>query len=171
MPKNASSCIGFQCGAPSPAKARHHIHSVRFAYLGGKGFYFSWRRIRCNPSRSHCTTAPAIKILPSSAYSTRLFIFQAMVVSRLFLESNGICSGIHQHKTARSISVFHHPGCVHNCPKSAACWSPAMPAMAILEDGAIMGHCAIDFAGGFHFWQDSWGISNSFNKSSSHWQL
>jgi hypothetical protein len=35
-----------------------------------------------SPSRSHCTTEPAMKIEPSSAYSTRPSRPQAMVVSR-----------------------------------------------------------------------------------------
>src|ERR1051326_8555037 len=40
-------------------------------------------------SRNHCTTAPAIKMLPSRAYSVRPPIRQAMVVRRLFFEMIG----------------------------------------------------------------------------------
>ena len=42
------------------------------------------------PSRSHCTTAPAMKMLPSSAYSVRLPMRHATVVSRLFFEVTGL---------------------------------------------------------------------------------
>ena len=42
------------------------------------------------PSRSHCTTAPAMKMLPSSAYCTSSPICQAIVVTRLFFDSIGL---------------------------------------------------------------------------------
>ena len=43
-----------------------------------------------SPSRSHCTTAPPMKTLPSSAYSVTPPRFQATVVSSLCRES-GAC--------------------------------------------------------------------------------
>ncbi len=42
-----------------------------------------------SPSRSHCTTAPAMKMLPSSAYSVLSPMRHATVVSRLFLDAIG----------------------------------------------------------------------------------
>ncbi len=42
-----------------------------------------------SPSRSHCTTAPAMKMLPSSAYSVRFPMRHATVVRRLFFEAIG----------------------------------------------------------------------------------
>jgi hypothetical protein len=42
------------------------------------------------PSRSHCTTEPATKIAPSSAYSTSPSRPQAMVVSRPFFEATAL---------------------------------------------------------------------------------
>ena len=42
-----------------------------------------------SPSRSHCTTAPPMKTLPSSAYIVLPPICQATVVSRRFCETTG----------------------------------------------------------------------------------
>jgi hypothetical protein len=42
------------------------------------------------PSRSHCTTAPAMKTLPSSAYSVRPPMRHATVVRRLFFDAMGL---------------------------------------------------------------------------------
>ena len=42
-----------------------------------------------SPSRNHCTTAPAMKMLPSSAYSVRLPMRHATVVRRLFFDAIG----------------------------------------------------------------------------------
>ena len=44
-------------------------------------------RKNSSPSRNHCTTAPAMKMLPSSAYSVRLPMRQATVVRSLFLDA------------------------------------------------------------------------------------
>jgi len=42
-----------------------------------------------SPSRSHCTSAPAMKIDPSRAYSVRLPMRQAIVVRSRFFETTG----------------------------------------------------------------------------------
>jgi hypothetical protein len=46
-------------------------------------------RIKPSPSRSHCTAAPAMKALPSSAYSVTPSTFHAGVVSRPCCEATG----------------------------------------------------------------------------------
>ncbi len=47
-------------------------------------------RIMPSPSRSHCTTEPPTKMLPSNAYAVLPAIFHATVVSRLFFDMTGL---------------------------------------------------------------------------------
>ena len=82
MPTIVPRAYGSQCGAPSPANA-----GTRYTPpLSGTDAASVRRRrtvaIRPSPSRSHCTTAPPMKTLPSSAYSVRSPIFHATVVIR-----------------------------------------------------------------------------------------
>src|SRR3989441_12748317 len=82
-----------------------------------------------SPSRSHCTTAPAMKMLASSAYSVRLPMRHVPVVRRLFLEAIGLVPVFMSMKQPVPYVFFTIPGWVHAWPNSAACWSPAMPAI------------------------------------------
>ena len=67
------------------AEAGERRHEVDAAGVGdARGERLDLRRasrIMPSPSRSHCTTAPAMKTLPSSAYSVRPPICHATVVS------------------------------------------------------------------------------------------
>ena len=57
-------------------------------------------------SRSHCTTAPPIKMLPSSAYSSlRLRLQVRVVISRCLREQKSVADVLQQ-ETARAIGVF-----------------------------------------------------------------
>ncbi len=89
----------------------------------------------CNPSRNHCTAAPVMKTLPSRAYSVLLPMRHAIVVNRLFLETNALSPVCINIKHPVPYVFFTIPGLIHICPNNAACWSPAMPAMGIAEPG------------------------------------
>src|SRR5688500_15481632 len=82
-------------------------------------------------SRSHWITAPPMNTLPSSAYEVSPPIRQPTVVSRRFFESTTLppvfCSMKHPVPYVFLVS----PLAKHVCPKSAACWSPATPAIGI----------------------------------------
>src|SRR2546423_1434735 len=118
-----------------------------------------------SPSRSHCTTAPAMKMLPSSAYSVRLPIRQETVVRRLFLDAIGLVPVFISMKQPVPYVFFTIPGSVHACPNSAACWSPAMPAMGIEPpNNRVSPYTSLedDTAG-----STECGTPNSFSSSSS----
>ena len=63
---------GSQCGAPRPGERRHEVDAAGVGHARAPAPR-SRRRCRMSPrpSRSHCTAAPAMKTLPSSAYSVR----------------------------------------------------------------------------------------------------
>jgi hypothetical protein len=82
-----------------------------------------------SPSRSHCTTAPPMKTLPSSAYSVRLPRRHATVASSLWRETGALVPVFWSMKQPVPYVFLVRPASVHSCPKSAACWSPAMPAI------------------------------------------
>ena len=59
-------------------------------------------------------------------------IFHATVVSRLFFEAMGFSPLFISRKHPVPYVFLTDPGSTHICPNSAACWSPAMPAMGTL---------------------------------------
>ena len=59
------------------------------------------------------------------------------------------------------------PGAKHICPNSAACWSPAMPAMGTLAEPERGRDLAVDLAGGAHLRQHARGTSEAARSSSS----
>src|SRR5690625_5335062 len=80
-------------------------------------------------SRNHCTTAPAINILPSRAYCVLPSICQAMVVSRLLVDSIGLSPVFMIIKQPVPYVFLTIPDSMHLCPNRADCWSPAIPAI------------------------------------------
>ena len=85
-----------------------------------------------SPSRSHCTAAPAMNALPSSAYVVLPPTRHATVVTRpcsLRIGRGRRCSSARRRRCRRCTS--RRPRAKQAWPKSAACWSPAMPAMGM----------------------------------------
>src|SRR2546423_10485559 len=70
-------------------------------------------------------------MLPASAFSVLLAYRHETVVRSLFLEGIGFVPVFMSMKQPVPYGIFTIPGSVHACPNSAACWSPAMPAMGI----------------------------------------
>ena len=62
-----------------------------------------------------------MKMLPSSAYSVRLPMRHATVVSRLFFDAMGFVPVFMSMKQPVPYVFFAMPGLVHTWPKSAAC--------------------------------------------------
>src|SRR4029450_10116790 len=82
-----------------------------------------------SPSRSHWMAAPAMNTLPSRAYVVRSPMRQAIVVTSPFDEATGAAPGLSSMKHPVPYVFFAAPGVRHACPNSAACWSPATPAI------------------------------------------
>ena len=62
------------------------------------------------PSRSHWTTAPPTKTLPSRAYSVRPPIRHAIVERRRLREATGRRARVHEHEAPGAVGVLGHPG-------------------------------------------------------------
>src|SRR3954464_7424299 len=58
--------------------------------------------------------------------------FQAIVVTRLFFDTTAWVPVLSNRKQPVPYVFFARPGERHACPNSAACWSPAMPAIGTL---------------------------------------
>ena len=71
---------------PESGEGGHHVDTPLSSTVSDNASTSGALRIIFSPSRSHCTTAPAMNTLPSSAYSVRPSIFQATVVRRLFFD-------------------------------------------------------------------------------------
>jgi len=82
IPAISPRAYGSQCGAPSPANAGTRYTPPLSGTLAASASTSAAVRISPSPSRSHCTTAPPMKTLPSIAYCTRWPIREAIVVSR-----------------------------------------------------------------------------------------
>ena len=80
---------GCHHGAPSPVKAGTSTTPWLSSTWAARASTSADWRMMPSPSRSHCTTAPATKMEPSSAYSTRSPICQAMVVTSLLVDWMG----------------------------------------------------------------------------------
>jgi hypothetical protein len=70
-----------------------------------------------------------MKTLPSRAYSVRSPIFQATVEMRRLADGTARVPVFCRRKHPVPYVFFVSPGDTHICPKSAACWSPAIPAI------------------------------------------
>ena len=73
------------------------------------------------PSRSHCTAAPAMKALPSSAYVVFPSICHATVETRPCLLFVGVEPTFMSAKAPVPYVHFTSPSAKHACPNSAAC--------------------------------------------------
>ena len=107
-----------------------------------------------------------MKTLPSRAYVRAPPSSQATVVSRRLREATGAAPVFRSRKQPVPYVFFARPGRSQACPKRAACWSPAMPAIGTWapsrdvvattpEDGTMRG-------------RTSRGTSRSRRSSSSH---
>ena len=82
----ASAC---QYGAPRPVKAGTNITPPLSGTLSASVCTSALPLIACSPSRSHCTTAPPMKTLPSRANSgTSVGCAALVVISPLVLVWN-----------------------------------------------------------------------------------
>ena len=81
------------------------------------------------PSRSHWTAAPVTKTAPSSAYVQESPTSQATVVSSPSRELGARSPVFSSRNEPVPYVFFDIPGVKQACPNSAACWSPATPAI------------------------------------------
>ena len=81
MPTMAPRTSAFQYGAPRPVKAGTKTTPPASGTLSARPCTWPLAEMALSPSRSHCTTAPPMKTLPSSAYSGVLPGCAAAVVS------------------------------------------------------------------------------------------
>ena len=87
-PTMAPRASGFQYGAPRPVKAGTNITPPLSGTLSASACTSLLALIAFRPSRSHCTTAPPMKTLPSSANCGRASGCAALVVIRPFAETS-----------------------------------------------------------------------------------
>ena len=87
--------------------------------------------IKPSSSRSHCTTAPATNTAPSNAKSSRPGGDAAVVDKSLCWERDACSPVCINAKQPVPYVFFTKPERKQACPNSAACWSPAIPAMGI----------------------------------------
>ena len=90
-PISMPPACGSQCGAPRPTNAGTNTTPPVSGTLAASASTSAEEPISLRLSRSHCTTAPPIKMLPSSAYSRRCCALAASVVmSRCFERTNSV---------------------------------------------------------------------------------
>ena len=82
-PINMPAACASQCGAPRPTKAGTKTTPSVSGTLAASASTSAEEPMSFKLSRSHCTTAPAMKMLPSSAYSRRSAALAATVVMSL----------------------------------------------------------------------------------------
>ena len=95
------------------------------------------------PSRSHWIAAPAMKTLPSSAYARAPAALPRHRGEQAVARGGGLrrrCSSAGSSRCRRCSSPC--PGAWHAWPKSAACWSPAMPAIGDARRAGPRTRCA-----------------------------
>ena len=85
-PMSRPPACGSQCGAPRPTKAGTKTTPPASGTPAASASTSADEPMRRRLSRSHCTTAPPIKMLPSSAYSSRFCALAARVVISLCFE-------------------------------------------------------------------------------------
>lgn len=83
-----------------------------------------------SPSRSHCTAAPATNTLPSIAKSASARGEAARVDTSRFRDTAGRPPVCRSAKHPVPYVFFAWPARKHAWPASAACWSPAIPAIS-----------------------------------------
>src|SRR5256886_517769 len=127
-----------QCGAPSPANAGTRYTPCGSFTCEASASTSDDDLMIPRPPRSHCTTAPVMRMLPSGAYSVRFPIRHATVVSRLFLDAIGFVPVFMSMKQPVPYVFFTMPGWVHAWPNSAACWSPAIPAIGTRPPNSVV---------------------------------
>jgi hypothetical protein len=122
---------GFQCGAPSPVNAGTNITPPLSGTLAASCCTSLLERIAFRPSRSHCTTAPPMKTLPSRANWRVAAGCAALVAIRPFAEGSKRSPVFISMKQPVPYVFLTCPGRKHAWPKSALCWSPQAPPIAI----------------------------------------
>src|SRR5436190_13354970 len=130
-PRIAPRAYESQCGAPSPENAGTKKTPAESGTCDASNSESFDDRIIPKPSRSHCTTAPAMNTLPSNAYSVDARSFQATVASKLFRDTGCFFPAFINIKQPVPYVFLTMPGWKQHCPNSAACWSPATPAIGI----------------------------------------
>ena len=98
---------GFQCGAPRPVKAGTNITPPLSGTLSASCLHLAARLDRRRPSRSHCTTAPPMKTLPSRANCGRGAGLRRAGGDQAVGRDLEARAGVHQHEAAGAVGVLH----------------------------------------------------------------
>ncbi len=106
-PISMPAACGSQCGAPRPTNAGTNTTPPVSGTLAASASTSAEEPISFRLSRSHCTTAPPMKMLPSSAYSSRCSALAAsVVISRCFERTNLRAADVLQQEAARAVGVL-----------------------------------------------------------------
>ncbi len=105
-PISMPAACASQCGAPSPTNAGTNTTPPVSGTLAASASTSADAPMSFRLSRSHCTTAPPIKMLPSSAYSRRFCALAATVVISLCLRPHELRADVLQQKAAGPVSVL-----------------------------------------------------------------
>src|SRR3954468_13131894 len=129
MPTIVPRAYGSQYGDPRPVNAGTHTTPSVSSTDAASGPASAAFVMMPRPSRSHWIAAPVTKIAPSYAYvaGPPSASCQATVVSRPSTGSGHASPTFISTNDPVPYVFFVMPVVKHACPKSAACWSPAMP--------------------------------------------
>src|ERR1017187_3929168 len=120
-PISIPAACASQWGAPRPTNAGTNTTPPVSGTEAASASTSPDELISLSLSRSHCTTAPPIKILPSSAYSRRFPALAAsVVISRCFERTNSVPTFCSKKQPVPYVFLAS-PAFQHNCPNSAAC--------------------------------------------------
>ena len=158
MPMIAPRAYGSQCGAPEAGERRHEVDAAAVGHASRRAPRRPPTRwMMPSPSRSHCTTAPPMKTLPSSAYSVRSSELPRDRRQQLCCATRpAVVPVFMQHEAAGAVGVLRHARARSSVwPKSAACWSPAIPAIGRPARPRAVDTSAVDLARGAHLGQQA----------------
>ena len=105
----APRAFGSQWGAPRPANAGTRKTPPVSGTLAASRSTSAEEEKKPSPSRSHCTTAPAMNTLPSSAYSLRARL-RAGGGDQAVCRLHRLVAGVQQHEAAGAVGVLRHAG-------------------------------------------------------------
>src|ERR1700722_5396590 len=117
MPRAAES----QCGAPNPTNAGTKYAPPVSGTDAAIDSDSAAVEMICILSRNHCTAAPAMNTLPSTANCAEPSVDAARVERRRFFETGRALPECINAKHPVPYVFFERPGEKHACPKSAAC--------------------------------------------------
>src|SRR6188472_1660441 len=129
-PEISPRASGRHCGEPSPVSAGTKVTPSVDSTLVARRSLSDADSITPRPSRSHCSAAPPTSTAPSAAYcGAPPGGTAAAVVSSPSAEAPASSPRATRTNVPVPYVALASPGVKHPCPKSAACWSPAIPAI------------------------------------------